>query len=414
METATQPGSSADVPAHHPKVRRPRRPLSRRKRAVFVLLTLALAWIAVEGIVYAWLKHGGFRWERKRTRRHPNILPDNMAPNPRYLWSYVPGSEFTFTHPKDGTSFHIRINSAGFRDEEPHERDGAGFRFVALGDSFTFGWLVEPRDRWDEVLAGRIGETTGGRAASVNLGMWNTTFDQHALILEDHLPERCDAVIHLVYPPHLQTINRHTVEEENGRMVVIRDPLMHLKDGALYFGVAEDALVRKKLYFPFTHCLVSFHLNARRLGARVKHRLQVPDMSDVDLYYEDSQESFRHAYELTEKAISQIAAFLEERDVPYIVVLIPRDRQLAAEEWNDTQPLREILETAVPQQKLREICARAGSVRLIDLLPVMRERYREDLYYEHDSHWRPGGHRLAAEAVLRFLAEQGLLAGTAE
>ncbi|MCH8829309.1 MAG: hypothetical protein IID45_07000, partial [Planctomycetes bacterium] len=225
-ETRTSPHAAVANRERSP--RKPPRQLSAGKRTLFLLVMLAVSWISIEGMIFLYLRSSGFYWNRGKKTRLVNEMPNNLIPNDRYIWGYEPGSKFTYTDPREKATYSVKVNSEGFRDEEPAARQGAAFQFVALGDSFTFGWLVQQQERWDEVLARVIQQKHGISSASVNRGMWMTTFDQHTLILEDNFPEKCSAVIHFVYPSHLQTINRHTVKTRGNRIVSLSDPMLHL------------------------------------------------------------------------------------------------------------------------------------------------------------------------------------------
>lgn len=388
--------------------RRARR-LSTRRKVAFSMVALTLGCLMAEGLVYAYLRFQGFHWGTARQARLETEIPRDCIPNDRYIWSFEPDSAYTFTDPRDNETCHVQLNSKGFRDEEAEERHGAEFQFVALGDSFTFGWLVEKADRWDEVLARSIHRKHGTNAASVNLGMWMTTFDQHTLILEDHLPTKCDAVIHFVYPSHLQTINRHVATMKDGEIQSVYDPLLHIKDNTLFYGAADSSLIERKLTVPFSLCLWRFQRNVRDLQEKVRHTTTVPEMTDEQIYRRSSQDLFRRGYELTEKSISQTASMLKARDIPYVVVLIPRDLQLSEQEWNSSEPDSEILTTAIPQQRIREMCEATGHAVCLDLLPVMRRNYHAKLYHPQDPHWRPEGHELAASAVQDLLERLAII-----
>lgn len=402
------------VPSSDPQVTSPprpaRAPLGTGKKVAFLLLMLTFAWLAGEGVILYQLLDDDFYWRRGKQSRLVNEMPDNLVPNPRYIFGYQPGSQFTYTDPRDAATYHVAINSEGFRDEQPADRADVDFPFVALGDSFTFGWLVEQPDRWDEQLAKSIREKHGVAAASINRGMWMSTFDQHALVLEDNFPEKCSAVIHFVYPSHLQTINRHVVETRDGKIVSIQDPLLHLKDGAAYYGAAARALISKQITFPFSVCRWRFRRNVRELKAKLTQGSNGSAMSDEQIYQQASQGSFRHGYELMERSIAQTAAFLKEKNVPYIVVIIPRDRQLDAREWNGEPPVAEMLSSSIPQEQIRRACEATGHAVCLDLLPTMRNNYHDKLYYRVDPHWTSAGHKLAAEEVRKLLERRGLLA----
>src|SRR5262249_10093165 len=47
--------------------------------------------------------------------------------------------------------------------------------------------------------------------------------------------------------------------------------------------------------------------------------------------------------------------------------------------------------------------ARSEDVAFVDLLPVLRARRNEGLYFPRDGHWSPAGHQLVARVVARTL-----------
>lgn len=76
------------------------------------------------------------------------------------------------------SSFRVRTNALGFRDEEPEP--GA---ILILGDSFAWGWGVEEDERFGEVL----GQILGRRTVNVSLPGWGP--DQELLAFRRHAAE---------------------------------------------------------------------------------------------------------------------------------------------------------------------------------------------------------------------------------
>lgn len=386
--------------------------MRRWKKLLFCCVAIVLSVVTIDLlVVYPYLRYVGFYFasdNHVKENLHDE-LPNNLISHPRYIWSYIPGSRYTEQWDGEGTTFRIQSNSQGFRGAEPDVQATAEYPFVALGDSFTFGWLVEQQDRWDEQLAQLFQQRLGVQAASVNLGVWMSTFDQHALILEDHFPRSTRAVIHLVYPSHIQTIQRHKQEIVGGKCVSCSDPVLHIKNNQLYYGAAEDRVVSKTLSFPFLLAWARFAYNQRCLENLMASRKQpVQHVDDKLLYEAGSQPLFTEGWRLTESAIRQTADLCRARGVPYVVVLVPRDLQLSPDEWNGEKPVAEILNSSLPQDRFRQMCSHIQGVYCLDLLPAMRNRYSDALYFKIDPHWRPSGHRLASEVIFTFLQDQGL------
>lgn len=84
-------------------------------------------------------------------------------------------------------SFNVETNSLGFRDREFDSDGRAGYRVLALGDSFTYGWGVEIGESWPKVL--ESGLRAGGRDAEVaNLGRPGGSPKDYADIAEEVTP----------------------------------------------------------------------------------------------------------------------------------------------------------------------------------------------------------------------------------
>lgn len=66
-------------------------------------------------------------------------------------------------------SYHVRINSMGFRDREVDPQRRAATRILAIGDSFTYGWGVELEASWPKVVE-RLARAAGHDVEVLNLG----------------------------------------------------------------------------------------------------------------------------------------------------------------------------------------------------------------------------------------------------
>ena len=89
-------------------------------------------------------------------------------------WAPVPNAQATFTGSR---TVAVRNNGIGLRDIE-HDRGGAP-RIVFIGDSFVWGFDVETKDRFTEILRTRMPQ-----ADIVNAGVPGYGTDQEYLLLE--------------------------------------------------------------------------------------------------------------------------------------------------------------------------------------------------------------------------------------
>ena len=338
------------------------------------------------------------------------MMPDNIRPNKRYIWSYIPFSSYTYIDRSAKKRFSVSINSESFRDKEPSERNSKAFNFIALGDSFTFGWLVDYPERWDQVLKGLIEKDFQVRAEAINRGMWMSTFDQHALMLEDNwVPS--DMIIHLVYPSHLQTIMRHKDVIRDGRIISVQDPILVINRNRLLFQL-DDILIEKRLYFPFSICGFSYLIKRYRFNALKGTDLAVLRSLPEDLIYErDARSAFDRAYKLMELSVKQIAEFAREHKVPYLVVIVPTRGQVRQTEPKAQSASAGSMSEGMPQQRIMKICRDTQYAQCLDLLGAFRENATNGLYYETDFHWTPEGHALAAREILKFIRANDLKGG---
>jgi hypothetical protein len=90
-------------------------------------------------------------------------------------------------------SFTANTNALGNRDGAIDSRRKSGFRVVALGDSFTYGWGADDAETWPKVLERRLAD--GNRdVAVVNFGCPGAGVDAYAKIAESVVP---------IHKPHL-------------------------------------------------------------------------------------------------------------------------------------------------------------------------------------------------------------------
>lgn len=134
---------------------------------------------------------GAMRWHRyAKTERllahsqfwNATVAVHKASRDPALIYELVPGSEAI----REGV--HIRINSAGFRDDEfPRDLKGPARRIVVLGDSVAWGWGV-PMDRafpqrLEQILADRAGGS-GASTVVFNLSVDGYSTDQEIRLLE--------------------------------------------------------------------------------------------------------------------------------------------------------------------------------------------------------------------------------------
>jgi lysophospholipase L1-like esterase len=118
---------------------------------------------------------------RSHIAGHEGALGDMVmvSANPRLVYELMPQVEMLFGgHP-------LKINSAGFRDDEiPRQKPAGEFRIAAIGDSGTFGWRVAREHAFSEALQAALNHACPSRRFEVmNFGTpgYNTAMELELL-----------------------------------------------------------------------------------------------------------------------------------------------------------------------------------------------------------------------------------------
>jgi hypothetical protein len=120
-----------------------------------------------------------------------------------------------------------------------------------------------------------------------------------------------------------------------------------------------------------------------------------------------------NAWHKCEELLAEVDGMCRDLNSRFLIVVFPHSSQI-----NDHQfPLFESLQFTTdirltnstrPQSNMAVFCTARG-IPLLDLLPVFKAHEDEDFFRRYDDHFNESGDRLAAEAVLNYLDERGLL-----
>jgi lysophospholipase L1-like esterase len=250
---------------------------------------------------------------------------------------------------------------------------------LILGDSVGFGPAVEEA----ETLAGRL------RARFPEWRIYNSsvigyTTRDYRNVVEAFLPRHPEvkAVVLLyclndVSAASAQNIDRYLEQEKQGA------PEWSLTETLRSFTLLSDAndylRSRSKLYLLLRHRLL---------------RTQTRDWRAVRQLYAEEHSA---GVEQSVRDIAWIGATLEQRGIPFAVVLSPFEYQLRSPEDPEAQ---------VPQRMLGELLSKAG-VSTVDARPYFDAGVPSaDYFLGYDPmHFSALGHRVMAEVVAAALAE---------
>jgi lysophospholipase L1-like esterase len=308
-----------------------------------------------------------------RTRGYESVFLPEEERLDGLARQFRPDSEFELRYDSDPRGYfdasgglRYRINRHGFRGPDWSERKQPGtLRLMLLGDSFTFGEGVRWEDTFGERLEGLLSERLDRPVEVLNVatGGWDT-HDEISYLGQRGRAFEPDAIL-IVY-----------VLNDAGYPVGV-----DLWEGFRSAYEPEGWLKRSYLLsFAFT-----------RIAREIRGRRYVESMVA-------SSRTRSQSWDLSFALLSQGRLIAEQIGAGYGVVLFPFLYRLDAD--HPFRPLHELVGRA---------CASSG-IPFNDLLDAFEGRsYAELWVHPSDQHPNDEGHRIAAEAIARFVLAEDLL-----
>jgi lysophospholipase L1-like esterase len=362
---------------------------------------LRLGAIAVALAVGAILAEIGIRiWNPIEIHQVRGLNATFCEHDPVLGWRLKPNASGRFA--REDFDVFVSNNSLGFRDREYAERKPAGTRRVAiLGDSMTWGLGVANDSCYSEVLeralAANADASAGAPVEVLNFGAAGYGTDQEYLLFRDVVRRFEPDVVVVAYNAN-DVLNNSASSQHgyhkpyfkpgrNGGILLHGVPVPSREDWSspwkttalgkwLLANSALYTFVRVRLDFLF----VRFGGNSI-FGKAGGYKLEL---------------SGRDA-EITTRALMD-SLFVSARDIgaePVLLITVPPGFQRKKDAF----------------QPLLVAHAAERDVRVLDLAPQFREALATGpLFWPHEGHWTPLGHRVAGDALARFLAQERLLA----
>lgn len=366
--------------------------------------------------------------------RYPALPPEADWPAPRGFYAADAQTGFTLNPGFHYADEQWTTNALGFRDRE---RDPAaprrGLRVVVLGDSFASGAGVADGQQFG-ALAEQAATAAGLESEWWTLAVPHFGTEQSLLRLRQHWDAlRPDIVVlatfvgndawdDLMGPGHYRVRDGVTTKSQwapwpatpfNDLRAQGNRPLYahHLpgdwllqRYSALYRGVMGGvSILRGFDAEEFPYGLEPFDYEA---WGGIPWLMLSPPPPPVEI-----------GWTIQEEVVAALHKECLDRSVALWIVGIPArtevdrgDLRRALERGWETGPRRgggsrdgrRTLDVDLPMRRLESLAARQ-KVPLLDLRSQLRDGARaERLYYDDDSHWNAAGHRVAADAVLRF------------
>lgn len=376
------------------------------------------------------------------TDPNPNI----WQPHPTLGWVHAPGSGGLFLSPYREYATDVRINPLGLRDRPiAYEKPPDTVRLLSLGDSFGEAVQVDLDATYPKQLESLLARSLGRRVEVLNaaVGGWGT--DQELDFYLDEGWRYAPDVVLLGFFVGNDLVNNYAPLQLAEAWGGADKPFYDLSvDGTLVGPARAKSPAPSSSAAPpvrpppwladvaatlwqhaATYRLAAPHLRdvpfvlrwlgpSGLLGADGVVRAAFPPIPTVYLSYETPpDERFEAAWRLTATLILRLRDETARRGARLVVVIVCAREQIDQSVWARTleaYPAMQRRQWDLEWQNRRLATFLTGAgIPYVDLLPEFHEAAAEGrgsapLYFRHDGHWTPAGHRLAAAALQQTLA----------
>ena len=383
----------------------------------------------------------------------PEPNPAIWEPHPLFGWWHVPYSGGIFRSDFREFEAEVRINARGLRDRElGYDNPDNAFRVLSLGDSFGEALQVNLEETYHKQLEVLLADSLGKPVEVLNGGVGGWGTDQEAIFyLAEGFRYRPDIVLLAFFVRNDAVNNYGPLEIERNGGSRQKQFFELSSEGELVPPPVEAGVKAEAEDFSRPSLLPQPPSKAPLLGVadtlwRVSalYRFAVPYLRDISpvvrrlgpsgilggeaiiranhpatpvpfyVYQTPPDARFEAAWALTEAIIARLRDEVQGRGSRLVVVIIGAPEQVYPAEWEQTVRRNPAMQSLAwdldgPNRRLNAFLVKEDIPHL-DLLPVFRHAASNPatplLHFRHDQHWTPAGHRLAAEALHKFLVNE--------
>ena len=343
------------------------------KRAAALVLSVFVGLVLGEFIVRV-REEAGFRgawksiWEKDGVPESYGGKNEWLVPDPDLSFTYNPNLPY--------------VNSLGIQAPEIPPKDPAGpMRIIVIGDSVAAQSLKGPRDNW----VAMVEEELTGRAEVINAAIAGYTMHQERLLLEQRLLRLEPDLVVLQYTLNDNVRFLHRFNQDVGLL---------LTEEARRASLPEEgdplAWLPKRSYLALR---LRFALMLIRLNQAKYPWERYPGFAKA--WDEDS-------WEYVKEQLGAIHHSVESIDGRLVVAAFPFVPQ-----FDEELVQNELPRVLYPQARMSELCEEM-EIPLHDLYPFLAGHGGADLFADL-AHLSPGGHRLVADEMARYLEHGGFV-----
>ena len=332
----------------------------------------------------------------------------------------------------------VNINPEGLRGPKHSLKKAVGSkRILVLGDSFTWGAGVGDDETFSHILETLL----QGKAEVINTGVNGYGTDQEFLFLKSEgFKYEPDLVMVTFVPNDIENnlldfdrggagrkpkflFNNDTLQLNNvpvPKMMETPGPVTLIKKFLQrnFHSYAFLKNVTTHLSYKFSRQPEQLESRSRAQKAKLQEARQTlgfeNNIEAVYLpYLKDSTNTvLTEGWLLTQEILKEIDRFCRSIDARMLVVVVASRMEIYDTDWQQAVTKHSLDPARFDMSKLvrmfREF-ERETKIPVITLSERFREHQGERLYFVHDSHWNPSGHRLTAEIIHEYVTEHEML-----
>lgn len=334
--------------------------------------------------------------------------------------------------------FQVRVNNLGFRGKDFAPQKRKGYRVVALGDSFTFGWGNPIQDTWPQILEHNL-QKRGIEVEVANLGRPGLYPAHYAQIAEKAVPllEPDLVVVAVTQGDDLAQTMAAAAARRNRTLaqaawtnikVGLKNTFPHflklsgIAQAALPEGFEAAAAFRKQMADEIPRLSPPERARLDRIDPEIRAMFSKGELNPAMLFDALRRpDEIRRTLDLTDTSVREGIAMMasEFRKIKTIaesfggktvVVSLPNGLfaapaflKISARLGTDIDD--GFLSARAMDDAIRLAASEAGT-DFVEITQVFREEEKKrELFYVFDGHYNGAGQRLFAESIEQFVRE---------
>ncbi|MBS3128348.1 SGNH/GDSL hydrolase family protein [Candidatus Woesearchaeota archaeon] len=325
------------------------------------------------------------------------VPPARFIPDRYTEYRLQPDSTFVMRSPDFSTP--TTINSLGIRDNELRDLEKKEYRILMLGDSLTFGNGVLLNDTFSQLIEKRLQKKTGKDIEVINAGTGGYGTVNEMKYLRHYGFE--------LFNPDMVIVNYFVGND-------LSDNLRKAENFTVMSGylvsIKSLTLMNRIKFFLFAHSRTAVFLG-RIINDKLAYDKKGDELPlDFKQFIKDQEDAeIEEGWNLTFAALEEIKKMTDEKEIPFILVIIPMKEQVynhffenAKENFNLKQ---EQLDMTLVNTKLVKF-AQEQNITILDLHEPFKEAKEQGLYFEIDSHMSQEGHSITAEKTYPLIIKE--------